>query len=56
MAQTATELQHVGDAAEHRGKHPPTSLGLNTRKLGLWAFIGSESMFFAALITTYLVM
>jgi cytochrome c oxidase subunit III len=36
--------------------HPTTSLGLNSRKLGLWAFIGSEVMFFTALIATYMVM
>jgi cytochrome c oxidase subunit 3/cytochrome o ubiquinol oxidase subunit 3 len=56
MANTATELQKHSISPEARGKHPPTSLGLNSRKLGLWAFIGSESIFFAALITTYLVM
>ena len=44
-------------AQEHGGgHHPPTSLGLNSRKLGLWAFISSEVMFFTALIATYLVM
>jgi len=31
------------------------SLGVDSRKLGVWTFIGSESLFFAALITTYLV-
>ena len=36
--------------------HPPTALGLNSRKLGMWAFISSEVMFFTALIATYLVM
>lgn len=33
-----------------------TSLGLNNRKLGLWTFISSESLFFTALIATYLVL
>jgi cytochrome c oxidase subunit III len=48
MAQlTAHEIGHG---------HPPTSLGLNSRKLGLWAFISSECMFFTALIATYMVM
>ena len=50
----------MAEATAHHGGpstgHPPTSLGLNSRKLGLWAFIGSECMFFAALITAYLVM
>ncbi len=36
--------------------HPPTALGLNSRKLGLWAFISSEVMFFTALVATYLVL
>jgi cytochrome c oxidase subunit 3/cytochrome o ubiquinol oxidase subunit 3 len=43
-------------AAHDPGGHPVTSLGLNSRKLGLWAFISSEVMFFTALIATYLVM
>lgn len=52
MAHAATH-----DTADHGpGGHPPTSLGLNSRKLGLWAFISSEVMFFTALIATYLVM
>ena len=42
--------------AHDHGGHPPTALGLNSRKLGLWAFISSEVMFFTALIATYLVM
>jgi cytochrome c oxidase subunit I len=29
--------------------------GLDNRKLGMWAFIGSESIFFASLISTYLI-
>jgi cytochrome c oxidase subunit 1 len=29
--------------------------GLDTRKVGIWAFIGSESLFFASLIATYLI-
>ena len=32
-----------------------TSTGLNSRKIAIWAFIGSECMFFASLISTYLV-
>ena len=43
-------------AAHDHGGHPPTALGLNSRKLGLWAFISSEVMFFTALVATYLVM
>ena len=29
--------------------------GVDNRKLGMWAFIGSESIFFASLISTYLI-
>jgi cytochrome c oxidase subunit III len=32
-----------------------TSLGVDSRKLGVWTFIGSETLFFTTLITTYLV-
>jgi cytochrome c oxidase subunit 3 len=33
-----------------------TSLGINSNKLGVWAFLSSETIFFSALIVTYLVM
>jgi cytochrome c oxidase subunit 3/cytochrome o ubiquinol oxidase subunit 3 len=39
----------------HKPNHIYTSLGVDSRKLGVWAFIGSETLFFTALITTYLV-
>ncbi len=32
-----------------------TSTGLDNRKLAIWTFIGSECLFFASLISTYLV-
>jgi cytochrome c oxidase subunit 3 len=37
--------------------HAPhyTSTGLDSRKIGIWAFIGSECLFFASLISTYLI-
>jgi cytochrome c oxidase subunit 3 len=35
--------------------HPPTSTGLDNRKIAIWAFIGSECMLFASLISTYLI-
>ena len=37
------------------GEHPPTSTGLNSTKIAIWAFIGSECFFFASLISTYLI-
>jgi heme/copper-type cytochrome/quinol oxidase subunit 3 len=42
-------------AAAPIAAHPPTSTGLNSRKLMFWAFLGSECMFFGSLIATYLV-
>ena len=35
--------------------HPPTSLGLDMRKLGMWTFLGSESLFFGTLIANFFV-
>jgi heme/copper-type cytochrome/quinol oxidase subunit 3 len=35
--------------------HPPTTTGLDHRKVAIWAFIGSECMLFASLISTYLI-
>ena len=42
--------------ADHSGHsaHPPTSTGLDHRKIAIWAFIGSECMLFTSLISTYL--
>jgi heme/copper-type cytochrome/quinol oxidase subunit 3 len=34
--------------------HPPTATGIDNRKLAIWTFIGSECLFFASLIGTYL--
>jgi cytochrome c oxidase subunit 3 len=45
----------------HAAAHAPqqhahyTSTGLDSRKLGFWAYIGSECLLFGALISTYLV-
>ena len=36
-------------------EHHYTTTGLDNRKLGIWAFIGSECMLFASLISTYLI-
>ncbi|HEX6588237.1 MAG TPA: cytochrome c oxidase subunit 3 [Longimicrobiales bacterium] len=34
--------------------HPPTSTGLDNRKLGFWVFLGSETLFFGSFIATYM--
>jgi heme/copper-type cytochrome/quinol oxidase subunit 3 len=33
----------------------PTSLGVDSRKMGIWVFLASEAVFFGGLITTYVV-
>src|SRR6266566_3825935 len=50
---TATQSAQSGHAA-YDSSHG-TSLGVDSRKMGVWAFIGSETLFFAALIVTYLI-
>ena len=41
--------------AEAHALHPETSTGIDNRKLAIWTFIGSECLFFASLISVYLV-
>lgn len=45
----------MNHAAAVSAPHPETSTGLDTWKLGFWIFIGSETLFFGSLITTYMV-
>jgi len=47
----------MSDAALAHEAHEehPTATGLNHRKILMWAFLGSECIFFGSLITTYLV-
>ncbi|MBI4545608.1 MAG: cytochrome c oxidase subunit 3 [Gemmatimonadetes bacterium] len=44
----------MSSAAAH-AEHPPTATGLQTLKLGFWTFLGSETLFFGSLISTYMV-
>src|SRR5687767_11351029 len=44
-------LDHI-EAGAHG--HHYTTTGLDSRKIAIWAFIGSECMLFASLISTYL--
>jgi cytochrome c oxidase subunit 3/cytochrome o ubiquinol oxidase subunit 3 len=44
----------VSDAAAHAIEHH-TSTGIDSRKVAIWTLIGSECLFFASLISTYLV-
>jgi cytochrome c oxidase subunit III len=45
-----TDVAHAAPAA-----HLETSTGLDSRKLAIWTFLGSECMFFASLISTYVI-
>jgi heme/copper-type cytochrome/quinol oxidase subunit 3 len=45
--------QHSAITGAAHGVHV-TATGLDNRKLGMWAFLGSECLFFGALISTYL--
>ena len=47
MAAVAHEVPH--------GLEHATATGLDSRKLAIWTFIGSECLFFATLISNYLV-
>lgn len=42
-------------AAAAHDDHHYTATGLDTFKLGFWTFIGSETLFFGSLISTYMV-
>lgn len=48
MADTTAATEAHGTDEHH------TSMGLSNNKMGMWALIGSECLFFGALITTYL--
>src|SRR6478672_2392394 len=42
-------------APAHPVSHHYTATGLDSRKIAIWAFIGSECMLFVSLISTYLI-
>jgi heme/copper-type cytochrome/quinol oxidase subunit 3 len=48
-------VEHVIDETHAQALHAETSTGLDHRKLVIWIFIASETIFFAALMATYLV-
>jgi cytochrome c oxidase subunit III len=54
VTHAATAVLH-DDPDDPHGDHPATSTGLDNKKLAIWAFIGSECMLFASLISTYLI-
>jgi cytochrome o ubiquinol oxidase subunit 3 len=46
---------HAGTAAIDHHHDPSTSTGIPNKKLLMWAFLASDCMFFAALISTHLI-
>lgn len=51
MSETTTTSVPAGVT----GHAEETSMGVDSRKLGLWTFIGNETLFFSALIVTFLI-
>ena len=51
---TATTMTSANQADTHTEGHYTTT-GLDSRKIAIWAFIGSECMLFTSLISTYLI-
>lgn len=51
----AAAVEGAVDEAQAQAEHAETSTGLDHRKLVMWIFIASETIFFAALMATYLV-
>lgn len=47
-------MNHTANAAAHHPE-PYTYTGLDMWKLGFWIFLGSETLFFGTLISTYMV-
>jgi|SRR5665811_317294 len=43
------------DAGGGHADHPPTTLGMDHRKLLMWLFLASDCMFFGSLIATYMI-
>src|SRR5271154_3988243 len=48
------EYPNFGEES-HDPEHAPSSGGIDVRKIGVWSFIGSECVFFASLISTFIV-
>lgn len=46
---------HDPDHDHGHADHPPTSTGINSRKMLMWLFLASDCMFFGALIATYMI-
>jgi heme/copper-type cytochrome/quinol oxidase subunit 3 len=53
--QTAHGAGHDSHDGHGHSDHPPTSTGLNSRKMLMWLFLTSDCMFFGTLIATYMI-
>jgi cytochrome c oxidase subunit 1 len=51
----AMSFEYVNWGEENEHAVAESFLGLDSRKVGIWSFIGSETIFFASLISTYMV-
>jgi cytochrome c oxidase subunit 3/cytochrome o ubiquinol oxidase subunit 3 len=57
VAAVGFALEHLPARGAGAGGHaePPGPAGVDPRKLGFWAFLGSECLFFGTLVSVYLV-
>jgi heme/copper-type cytochrome/quinol oxidase subunit 3 len=54
QVKTAHGAGHDSHDGQGHSDHPPTSTGLNSRKMLMWLFLTSDCMFFGTLIATYM--
>jgi heme/copper-type cytochrome/quinol oxidase subunit 3 len=54
MTTTAVATTDQGHPAPHVAGGHPTNTGISNVKIAIWAFLGSECLFFGAFISTYL--
>jgi heme/copper-type cytochrome/quinol oxidase subunit 3 len=52
--ETAHGSGHESHDGHGHSEHPPTSTGLDSRKMLMWLFLTSDCMFFGTLIATYM--
>ena len=52
--ETAHGAGHDDHGGHGHADHPPTSTGLDSRKMLMWLFLTSDCMFFGTLIATYM--
>jgi len=57
QAAATIDITHGAGHGEDAGhaEHPPTSMGIDHRKVAMWVFLASDCMFFGSLIAVYLI-